>query len=61
MRMLAPLRQPTLEDVERALAETPQRRWPQDEDELLGLFNLMLERVLTPDYEWRAGAGRMSA
>ncbi len=40
------LREPTLDDVTRALAVAPFGGWPQDEDELLVLFNILLEAVL---------------
>lgn len=42
----ATLRRPTLEDVTRVLIAAPFGGWPQDEDELLGFFKLMLEALL---------------
>jgi hypothetical protein len=42
----ATLREPTPQDVTRALAAAPFGGWPQDDDDLLGFFRLMLEALL---------------
>lgn len=47
----ATLREPTVDDVTRALAAAPFGGWPQDEDDLLGFFKIMLEALLTAGCE----------
>jgi hypothetical protein len=44
------LHYPTEEDVCRALAEAPAKGWPQDEAELLEVFNRMWERMMAGGY-----------
>lgn len=41
---------PTEDDVSRALAEAPAKGWPQDEAELLEVFNRMWERMMAGSY-----------
>lgn len=44
------LHYPSEEDVCRALAEAPMKGWPQDEAELLEVFNRMWERMMAGGY-----------
>lgn len=40
------LRKPTLADVRRALDSRACKGWPQDEDDLIEIFNFLLEDIL---------------
>ena len=47
------LRRTTENDIAMALASGPVRRWPQDEGELLAIFNQILD--------WKTGAAEADA
>lgn len=47
----ATLREPRIKDVQTVLTHAPFRHWPQDEEELLGFFRLMLELLLLEGWQ----------
>lgn len=51
MVIRATLREPTPQDVMDVLVQAPLRGWPQDEDDMLGFFKLMLEMLLAESGE----------
>lgn len=50
MFTLPVLHYPTEDDVRRALAESPKNGWPQDEADLLEVFNRMWEQMIAGGY-----------